>query len=356
MKTELGEYSRQDLSASVDLPLSDTLLSKITAGAFTQDGQVCSLTVPACYGGKDDELFRADFLWTPSENFNLRVAYDYQRQESSGRKAVVFSNENDVHIAALNIAAQNPAFRSDAFLPITEYTPRTHEPGFPGGEVGAWETKGDGPENGITTDYDALTVTMNWDINDNISLESISAWWEKSGRNYRDIRGAEVIEGVEDDQYTLDEVWSQEFHLTGVALDDRLTWLAGLWYQDYDDWGINYRWPVPWARSVDAPGPGCRPGVITAVQNYVRDPANWDVGFKNYAGVPGTARPRPHRRRHLGREHPQGDGRARHLRLVHAQGFPGLPVDRRRHGLWQLRRRVHLGRGHGIFNGGHRRD
>ena len=222
MKTELGEYSRQDLSASVDLPLSDTLLSKITAGAFTQDGQVCSLTVPACYGGKDDELFRADFLWTPSENFNLRVAYDYQRQESSDRKAVVFSNENDVHIAALNIAAQNPAFRSDAFLPITEYTPRTHEPGFPGGEVGAWETKGDGPENGITTDYDALTVTMNWDINDNISLESISAWWEKSGRNYRDIRGAEVIEGVEDDQYTLDEVWSQEFHLTGVALDDRL--------------------------------------------------------------------------------------------------------------------------------------
>ncbi len=295
LTTEFGEYNRQDISATVDLPLSDTLLSKFTVGSFTQDGQVCSLTVPACYGGKDDEIFRADFLWTPNENFDLRVAYDYQRTESSDRKAVVFTNPNHVRIAAVNIAARGLA--DGAFSPettniiaphltITEYTPRTHEPGFPGGEVGEWESKGDGPDDGISTDFDALTVTFNWDITDNISLESISAWWEKTGHNYRDIRGAEVIEAVEDDQYTWDEVWSQEFHLTGVAFNDRVTWLGGLWYQDYDERDVNYRWPLPWGRSVDAPGPGCRPGVITEVQNYVRDPANWDVGHTNYANVP----------------------------------------------------------------------
>ena len=287
VRTELGEYNRVDLSLSVDVPLTDTLLSKFTIGSFSQDGQICSLTVSACYGGKDDEIFRADFLWTPGDNFDLRLAYDYQKTESSDRKAVLFTNSNHVRIAAINIAAQNPAFRSDEFLPITEYSQRTHEPGFPGGEVGEWQTKGDGPDNGITTDYDALTLTMNWDINDNISLESISAWWEKTGRNYRDIRGAEVIEAVEDDQYTWDQAWSQEFHLTGVAFNDRITWLGGLWYQDYDDRDINYRWPAPWARAPDGPDANCSPDVIIAVRNYVRDPANWDVGFTDYSTVPG---------------------------------------------------------------------
>ncbi|HEY5623652.1 MAG TPA: TonB-dependent receptor [Gammaproteobacteria bacterium] len=294
VKAEFGEYSRQDLSAAIDLPLSDTLLSKFTIGSYTQDGQVCSLTVPACYGGKDDEVFRADFLWTPSEDFDLRVAYDYQRTESSDRKAVLFTNPNHVRIAALNIAANGLAMGAfspettnliEDHLPITEYTQRSHEPGFPGGEVGKWETKGDGPENGISTDFDALTVTFNWDITDNISLESISAWWEKQGHNYRDIRGAEVIEAVEDDVYTWDQVVSQEFHLTGVTDSGRITWLAGLWYQDYDDRNVNYRWPVPWARQVGQPGPGCRAGTIAEVQAYVRNPANWNVGHTDYGAV-----------------------------------------------------------------------
>ncbi len=288
VKAEVGEFSRTDLSASIDLPLSETLLSKLTVGSFTQDGQVCSLTVPACYGGKNDELLRADFLWTPSENFDLRIAYDYQRTESSDRKAVVFTNPNHQRIIGLNIAAyglSQGAFSPETtaliqeFLPITEYTPRTHEPGFPGGQVGKWQTKGDGPKDGITTDFDQLTITASWDINDSITLESITAYWEKDGRNYRDIRGAEVIEAVEDDQYTRDNAFSQEFHLSGTAWEDRVTWLAGLWYQEYDDWGVNYRWATPWARNLTGP---CRNGIITEVRDYIRDPANWDVGHTNY--------------------------------------------------------------------------
>ena len=288
VKMEVGEFSRQDISAAVDLPLTDTLLSKFTVGSYTQDGQVCSLTVDACYGGKDDEVVRADFLWTPSDNFDLRVAYDYQRTQSSDRKSVIFTNPNHQRIIGLNIAAyglSQGAFTPETtaliapFLPITEYTPRTHEPGFPGGQVGEWQTKGDGPDDGITTAFDQLTVTFNWDINDNIALESITAYWKKDGRNYRDIRGAEVIEAVEDDQYTRADAFSQEFHLTGTAWQDRVTWLAGLWYQEFDDWGVNYRWATPWARDLTGP---CRNNVINEVRDYIRDPANWDVGHTNY--------------------------------------------------------------------------
>ena len=225
VKAEFGEYSREDLSAAIDLPLSDTVLTKFTAGSYSQDGQVCSLSVPLCYGGKDDTAFRADMLWTPSESFDLRVAYDYQRTRSSDRKAVVFTNPNHSRIAALNVAAngcatgafspETTALSCPWFFGVEEYSARTHEPGYPGGEVGLWETRGDGPDDGIRTDFDQITITFNWDISDTISLESISAWWEKDQRAYRDIRGAQVIEGVEDDSYSKDKVWSQEFHLTG---------------------------------------------------------------------------------------------------------------------------------------------
>lgn len=295
VKAEFGEFSRQDLSAAIDVPLSDTVLSKFTVGQYTQDGQICSLSVPNCYGGNDDQVFRADFLWTPSETFNLRFAYDYQATASSDRKAVVFTNPNHSRIAALNVAANGCA--TGAFSPettalscpwfwgVTEYSARTHEAGYPGGEVGLWQTRGDGPEDGITTDFDQATITFNWDINDAMSLESISAWWQKDGHNYRDIRGAQVIEGVEDDQYTKDKVWSQEFHLTGSFGEGRYSWLAGLWYQSYEQWDVNYRWPTPWARSPDGPDGNCQPDVIQEVQDYVRDSANWDLGWTDYTGV-----------------------------------------------------------------------
>lgn len=283
LRTEVGNYNRRDFSTAVDVPLTRTLLSKVTAGQYRMDGQVCSLTVPACYGGRDDNLFRADFLWTPSKDFDFRVAYDHQHTQSSDRRQTIMVDPYHIRIAAINIAAQNPAFRNQ-WLPLTEYTPRTHNPGYPGGEVGYWETKGDGPEDGIKTDFEAVTITSHWHINDSLSLESISGWWEKHQRAYKDIRGAEVIEGVEDDSYYWDKYWSQELHLTGTQWGGRLNWLAGLWYQHADQWVAQYRWAVPWARSPDGPDADCQPDIIPEVQAWVRDPAHWNVGFMDYTG------------------------------------------------------------------------
>lgn len=274
VKAEVGDYNLEVLSAAVDVPFSDKVLSKFTIGQFSQDGQICSLIVPACYGNRDDEVARADFLWTPNDNFDFRVAYDYQRTVSSDRKEALIVDPRHIRLAALNIAARNPAFRNE-WLPLSEYSPRTHNPGYPGGEVGEWQTKSDGPQDGIQIAYDALTATLHWNINDKISLESISAAWQKDEDIYRDIRGAEVIEGVEDHYFSKDKVWSQEVHITGTHMDGRLTWLAGMWYQNYDDWDATYRWNVPWAVLPDGPDANCQPDPNPDIVAWVRDPANW---------------------------------------------------------------------------------
>lgn len=296
VKTEFGEYNRRDLTASVDVPLGDSLLSKFTAGVYNQDGQVCSLSVDACYGGNDDQGFRADFLWTPTGgDVNLRVSYDRQRIRSSDRKAIEFTNPFHVSIAAVNIAAQNPDFRNENF-PITEYTSRSHQPGYPDGEVGPWEIKGGGPKDGIDVEFDAFTATLNWNISDSVSLESITGYWDKETFSHRNHRGGEFVETTDAAYVSWDRVWSQQFLLKGGAFDDRVSWLGGVWYEDYDERDAVYRWPAPWARSTalaTAPPPerGCRPNPIPEVVAWVRNPANWNVGFVDYSTVDSLANP-----------------------------------------------------------------
>ena len=303
IKTELGEYARRDLTAVVDAPVSDTLLTKFQAGLFNQDGQICSVTADACYGGSDDEVFRADFVWDNGGRIDLRLAYDIQRTRSSDRRGIIFVNPFYVQIAAVNVAASNPAFRSEHF-PITHYTPATHEAGYPGGEVGRWETKDNSPEDATSIDYQALTLFVNWDITDSISLESTSAWWEKETFSYRNFRSAEFVSNVNTNYVSWDRVWSQQLMMRGTAFNGRVTYLAGLWYQDYDERDVVYRWPAPWARSVELatappPLPGCRPDAIPEVVAWVRDPANWDVGFIDYSTIDSLTDPAT--RNYLGR-------------------------------------------------------
>ena len=294
-KAEFGEYDRRDVSVAVDVPLGDALFSKFQAGLFNQDGQLCSLTADACYGGSDDEALRAELLWDNGGRIDMRIAYDRQRIEGSDRRGIIFVDPFYVNVAAINVAASNPAFRSE-HLPITEYTPRTHQAGYPGGEVGRWETKDNSPEHGISMDYDAVTLFVNWDVTDSMALESTTAYWDKETFSWRNFRAAEFVTNLTTQYVSWDRVWSQQLMLRGSFFNERVSYLAGVWYEDYDERDVVYRWPAPWSRSLEQatappPLPGCRPEPIPEVVDWVQNPDNWDVGFIDYSTVDSLANP-----------------------------------------------------------------
>ena len=123
------------------------------------------------------------------------------------------------------------------------YTPNPNLPDttFGAGQVGKWETKSDSMENGITADLRYATVTMDWDINDKLHLQSIVSDWKQHQRQVIDFDGTEFLVTTDD----IPQVRTNktvEIHLTGKAAKDRINWIAGLYSLDQSLTQRFYRW------------------------------------------------------------------------------------------------------------------
>ncbi len=72
VSTTVGDYHRFNVSAAMDLPVSSTLLTKITVAKVTRDGYLPSVSVNQDFGSQDNLLARLDVLWKPTDDFNAR--------------------------------------------------------------------------------------------------------------------------------------------------------------------------------------------------------------------------------------------------------------------------------------------
>jgi iron complex outermembrane receptor protein len=292
LKLDVGEFNRRDMTLAVDVPLSDTLKTKFMASSYQNDGFLQGLSVPRSFGDQDDTLVRADVLWEPTDNFSLRFTANDEDKSSTDARIVQFTNTDHPRYLSYNIICGNPDFMAaaravDANWPdppasscrSNSFTPQTHEPGFPGGEVGKWETKSDTMESGLRADLSYYTLTMNWDITDKISLESITSLWEMNSRQVIDFDGSEFIVTT-DDYRDHGENTNQEFHLTGSHWNDRINWLAGFYYLDQKTTRRFYRWGM-WEFTNPNVGPN-DPSQNAALIQYVRD-------YGALLGIPGLA-------------------------------------------------------------------
>jgi iron complex outermembrane receptor protein len=250
MNFEVGEYNRRNATFAVDLPLSESFKTKWMVSSLKNDGFLQSRTVPRALGGQDDQLFRFDALWEPTETFSLRFTANDEDKTSTEPRIVRFTNLNNVRYVQYNVLAGNPDFvnipgfvAQNWGLPSNAFTPETHQPGYAGGELGEWETRSDTPDNGIRRDLRYYTMTLNWDITDNLTLESITSSWELNRRQSVDFDGSEFTVTTDEARW-LDNNFTQEFHLTGSNFNDRVNWLAGLYTLEEETKNRTYRWPM----------------------------------------------------------------------------------------------------------------
>jgi iron complex outermembrane receptor protein len=249
----VGEFNRRDASFSVDLPISDTLKSKFTAARYFNDGFLESQTVDRSFGGQDDTIFRADVLWEPTDNFSLRGTFTDEQKASSDARIVRFTNLQHPRYLGYNVLAGNPDFITPEVeaaiglppkqLANDRFTPETHEPGFPGGELGQWQTRSNTANAGSTRDLQYATLTANWDINENLSLKAITSKWEQEQRQVTDFDGSE-FSITTDDYYTDQENTTIEIQLSGSFMDDRLTFIGGYYNFEQESKQRFYRWAM----------------------------------------------------------------------------------------------------------------
>jgi iron complex outermembrane receptor protein len=262
-------------------------------------------------GSQDQQVIRGKLLWNASDNFTLTLAGDWQHQAQSSTPSTVLSVQNGPAnifgflyntcisntAAALNDPVNGPA----AFIsPVVTNTttgvcgPRAVVPGLSTGApplAGAGYVNGPGGnlllsssphiywnfENTQTGDIDktysngvsfakndvfGLSFTGDWGLREGLSLKSITGYRQIRWNVGVDLDGLpEQIQEVTDRQHQYQV--SQEFQLNGRAFNDKVDYVAGLYYFKEAGYVHDY---VPFQ------------GIL-----YVYDIAN-DVDTKSYAG------------------------------------------------------------------------
>jgi len=242
-----GSYDRRDVKASVDIPITDTLVTKWTASSLYRDGFIDSLSTDQNYGLSDQDVLRADIMWTPTDSLQFRLTHtddDLALNEPRIQDAIfdtrvipgpdkIVGTADDVQnwgVLMRDFYALAIETNPDRYAGRLPYTPENFTSGFPGGRVGKWETSSN---TQIPSRISRETTNLNftWDITDNISLQSLTSDQKVSTDIVIDWDGSDY-DIVGDLSRTRMDVFSQEFQLTGTLFNDRVNWMVGYYYWD----------------------------------------------------------------------------------------------------------------------------
>jgi len=259
VELQYGRFNEMDLSAFVSGPISDTLLYRVAAKSITSDGHQRSHTGGQGLGpdpiwvanGRsysiDKEAGEKDFLngrlslqWDPTDRFSALLTLSAWRDESDSLRPQKFGT------ATLNpINTLNPLIANYPNAPknnrAADWGPCVNATGgSPANVTGNLDIEGN-PENlnnrilddcvpaAKDNDYWSASLRVDWDLNDNILLTSVTSMSE-----FDRFQGLEADGMIYQDYENLQrgdiEVFFQEVRLNG-GWGDSGTWVIGLNYE-----------------------------------------------------------------------------------------------------------------------------
>lgn len=235
LSATVGSDAKQRVNAGINLPLSDNLLTAFSFLAGKQDGYV-TRTDGADLGDDDVQAFRGSVYWTPTDRLSVRLSADYSREEENGPAFVLvdvdevgqFGNgfpgfHNNVLAGDSCAYAQFGPFREDPACYNDQWT----------GEL----NQGTAPTYSNTDNW-GVTLGVEWEISDTLSLKSITAHRDLDAEFARDSDASPLTITHFYDAFE-SEQFSQEIQVLGTALDGALDWIGGLYYFDEDGYNQN---------------------------------------------------------------------------------------------------------------------
>jgi len=222
-----GSFDTFTASGALSGPLSETLLGRLSMSAInasSSDGYSFNRFTNNDLGKNESLAARGQLQWQPSEDFTLRVMYNYG--DSKSEQALL-----------QHVGTRDPANLANVCAPVI--AGRVDE-GACVDFLGYFDGDGDVYDGAANVDpeldlrSDDVTLTMDWNIG-NATLTSISGYADFSKRQSQDI---DASPNVVADNFTFNDVenFSQEIRLTS---DDsfRWPWIVGANYGKTDiDW------------------------------------------------------------------------------------------------------------------------
>lgn len=195
-----GSGNLSDFNVFVDLPITDTLKTRFTATSVDRDGYVKNVVGGPDAGDINNQAFSVDLFWTPIDTFEARLKY----------------GEND--------------FTQDAIARVLVETETIN--------TGDFENQANQFSDTWLQDYEDVSLHLAWDVTDNITIKSITAYIESDYGFFIDHDGTKIGSPFESSiqfeqsQRGYSENKAQEFQIIGRH--DKLDWVAGtyLWEED----------------------------------------------------------------------------------------------------------------------------
>ncbi|WP_321389809.1 TonB-dependent receptor [Emcibacter sp.] len=233
----LGNFNRHDMRFSVDLPVSDTLLTRVAGSSKNRDGFVRGISDNRLLGNENRDSARFTALYTAGDawKFTLNADATRIREQNAGSTLVGITSappgapgdigpngvplinptsptlawvHNNVDAGVFGL----PLFTEDAYIPADKDT--TYATGA----------------NGTSLDIWGISLTAEWDVNDTTTLKSTTAYRETSGYFNRDADNSPLVVTETNNYDYGHEQFSQEFQLVGTLLDGNLKYASGVYY------------------------------------------------------------------------------------------------------------------------------
>jgi iron complex outermembrane receptor protein len=245
-----GTDNRLNVTGFIDMPISATVLTRLSIGSFSQDGYV-ERTDGLDLGDDDTLTGRFVLNWTPSDAFaaTFRVEATQDRENGPAMQLIDIdftdlSQLNGVVLAppppmafihnvttaalgpGMPCAATDPAGNGVTFNPASPNC-------FDARYIGA-----DGSNEGTAPAYSdsdlfGISANLSYTFQNEFELRSITAYRDLDAEFARDgdhspQRISQFLDYLNQSQFT------QEFQLLGTSFDDRLQWILGLYYFNED--------------------------------------------------------------------------------------------------------------------------
>ena len=230
-----GSFNRRDLTASVDVPFAENVLSKFTFADLQAEGFMNSVDSGNKYGDVNDQFYRADFLFTPGDAVTLRYSYDKSTQDRMGGSRAVWEIGPKSIFTLPNGVLYNTNPHAQAYEHAFGilYDDQNAVSGHPGGVVGEFETRVAHDTRGLYLDLDRQTFDVAWDINDNLQVHGILGRREQDRRLMVDFDSDSRVffaDRQDNDEIVED---SYELQLLGSHGDrSQFNWVVGYYVND----------------------------------------------------------------------------------------------------------------------------
>ena len=209
IEATVGEFDRIDGRLSLDLPLGEKVLSKLSLMSTNRDGFSRSLATGQRYHDDSRDAARLALRFLPSDSLSVDFSAENVEQRDAGGNQILLSL----------VPTPLGEFYNNALATA----------GFPLYDE-RWVTPDlrDSYANGAPfIDGEVFGTSLRWAwTTGDLTLTSITAFRAIEYTSFGEADGSPLIvaeRDVRQDQ----EQWSQEFQLTGTAAGDRLTWVAG---------------------------------------------------------------------------------------------------------------------------------